>query len=79
MDIGDFVTSTRTLIRIFVILLYVPVGVVCYWRLIPPHVANSQAIGKRHDGGADYRNRYIAGIPTRIGNLRLGSGTCIRN
>ena len=35
MDIGDFVTSTRTLIRIFVILLYVPVGVVCYWRLIP--------------------------------------------
>ncbi len=32
---AEFVFSTQTLIRIFVFLLYVPVGLFAYWRLIP--------------------------------------------
>ena len=35
MDSGELLISTDALIRIFLFLLYVPVGLISYWRLIP--------------------------------------------
>ena len=35
MGNSEFVVSTEALIRVFVFLLYVPTGLICYWRLFP--------------------------------------------
>ena len=35
MEIGELLISVETINRIFVLLLYVPVGLISYWRLIP--------------------------------------------
>ena len=64
MDSGELLISTDALIRIFLFLLFVPVGLISYWRLIPRLTPAAKRLASGMLAAQVSDNHFVAGITT---------------